>query len=256
VIEAARVAESLAGWVKSEVTEAGAGGIILGLSGGVDSAVVAALAKRAFPDTHLALILPLHTAAADVDDARRVVDEFGLKAKTIELDPVYDSLARILGADPAVEEQPDLALANLKARLRMLVLYYHANRFRYLVAGTGNRSQLSIGYFTKFGDGGADLMPLGHLVKSEVVELARYLEVPQTVIEKPPSADTWRGHTDEGELGFTYEQLEQYVLGSLEDDSVRQRITTLRRNSSHKLRTPKLPPPTSAMAHQTSTTDS
>ena len=125
---------------------------------------------------------------------------------------MYDSLARILGADPAVEEQPDLALANLKARLRMLVLYYHANRLR-------------------------------------------YLEVPQTVIEKPPSADTWPGHTDEGELGFTYEQLEQYVLGSLEDDSVRQRITTLRRNSSHKLRTPKLPPPTSAMAHQTSTTD-
>lgn len=247
-MEAVRIAENLAGWVKSEVAEAGATGIVFGLSGGVDSAVVAALAKRAFPDTHLALVLPLHTAAVDVDDAQRVVDEFGLNARTIELDPVYDSLARILGADPASEERPDLALANLKARLRMLVLYYHANKFRYLVAGTGNRSQLSIGHFTKFGDGGADLMPLGHLVKSEVVELAGCLGVPQTVIDKPPSADTWRGHTDEEELGFTYEQLEQYVLGSLDDEAVRERIRTLRRNSSHKLRTPKLPPPISVMA--------
>jgi len=247
-MEPARIADNLAGWLKSEVEEASARGIVFGLSGGVDSAVVAALAKRGFPDDHLALVLPLHTAAVDVDDAQRVVDAFGLSAKTIELDPVYDSLARILGADPTAEERPDPALANLKARLRMLVLYYHANRSCYLVAGTGNRSQLSIGYFTKFGDGGADLMPLGHLVKSEVVELARYLEVPQAVIDKPPSADTWRGHTDEVELGFTYEQIEEYVLGSLEDETVRERIRTLRRNSSHKLRTPKLPPPISAMA--------
>jgi len=246
-METARVTENLAGWVKSEVEEAGARGIVFGLSGDVDSAVVAALAKSAFPENHLALVLPIHTAAADVDDARRVVDEFGLNARTIELDPVYDSLALLLGADPAAEERPDLALANLEARLRMLVLYYHANRFRYLVAGAGNRSQLSIGYFTKFGDGGADLMPLGHLVKSEVVELAGCLDVPQAVIDKPPYADALRGHADAVELGFTYEQLEQYVLGSLEDETVRERIRTLRRNSSHKLRTPRLPPPTSAM---------
>lgn len=247
-MEAARIAENLAGWVKSEVEGAGADGIVFGLSGGVDSAVVAALARSAFPEQHLALVLPLHTAAADVEDARQVVEAFGLNAKTIELDPVYDAMARILGADPTAEAKPDLALANLKARLRMLTLYYYANRSRYLVAGTGNRSELSIGYFTKFGDGGADLMPLGHLVKSEVVELARCLDVPQTVIDKPPSADTWRGHTDEVELGFSYEQLEQYLLGSLVDETVRDRIASLRRNSSHKLRTPKLPPPTSAMA--------
>ncbi len=246
-MEAARVADNLAAWVKSEVGEASARGVVFALSGGVDSAVVAALAKSAFPDSHLALLLPLHTAAADVDDARRVVDAFGLHARTIELDPVYDALARTLGAEPEEEASSDLVLANLKARLRMLVLYYHANRSRYLVAGCGNRSQLSIGYFTKFGDGGADLMPLGHLVKSEVVELARCLEVPRATIEKPPSADTWRGHTDETELGFTYEQLEQYVLGSLEDNAVHERIRTLRRNSAHKLRTPKLPPPISAM---------
>ena len=246
-MEAARIAENLAGWVKSEVEGAGAHGIVFSLSGSVDSAVVAALAKSAFPDNHLALVLPLHTAAADVDDARRVVEAFALNERTIELDPVYDTMTRILGANAEAEAEPDLVLANLQARLRMLVLYYHANRRRYLVAGTGNRSQLSIGHFTKFGDGGADLMPLGHLVKSEVVELARCLNVPQAVIDKPPCADTWHGHTDEAELGFSYEQLEQFVLGSLEDETVRERITSLRRNSSHKLRTPKLPPPTSAM---------
>lgn len=247
-MEDARVADNLAGWIQSEVENAGASGIVFGLSGGVDSAVVAGLAKRAFPETHLALVLPMHTAAADLEDAQQVVDAFSLNARTVELDPVYDALARILGADPSLEQGPDLALANLKARLRMMALYYHANRFRYLVAGTGNRSELSIGYFTKFGDGGADLMPLGHLVKSEVLGLARHMDVPAGVIAKPPSADTWRGHTDEAELGFSYEQLEQFVLGSLEDKSVRDRIQTLRRNSSHKLRTPKLPPPISAMA--------
>jgi len=91
-------------------------------------------------------------------------------------------------------------------------------------------------------------MPLGHLVKREVIELAAYLEVPRSIIDKPPSADTWRGHTDERELGFNYEQLEQYVVGTLEDDAVRERILDLRRRNSHKLRTPKLPPPISAMS--------
>jgi len=247
-MQAERVAENLADWVKSEAAEAGADGIVFGLSGGLDSAVVAALVKRAFPETHLALILPIHTSATDLEDAQRVVDAYELNAQVIELDAVYEGLGRLLGADPIGEERPNLALANLKARLRMLALYYQANSLRYLVAGTGNRSELSIGYFTKFGDGGVDLMPLGHLVKAEVRELAGHLQVPQEVIEKPPSADTWRGHTDEVELGFTYEQLEQYVLGSLEDEAVHDRIRTLRRNSAHKLRTPKLPPPISALA--------
>lgn len=247
-MDSARIVDNLAAWLREEAEAAGASGIVFGLSGGLDSAVVAALVKRAFPDTHLALILPIHTAQSDRDHARQVVEKFGLNARVIELDPVYESLARVLGADPTAEDKPDLSLANLKSRLRMMALYYHANRFRYLVAGTGNRSELSIGFFTKFGDGGADVMPLGHFVKSEVVELANHVGVPQAVIDKPPSADNWRGHTDEMELGFTYEQLEQYVVGALEDESVRERIQSLRRSSSHKLRTPKLPPPVSAMA--------
>lgn len=242
-----RLADQLVAWLHSEVEASAARGLTFGLSGGIDSAVVGELVRRAVPAAHLALVLPIHTSDADRRDALEVGRTFGLSVETIELDEVYESLARLLGGDPDSEERPDLALANMKARLRMVALYYRANRERYLVAGTGNRSELSIGYFTKFGDGAVDLMPLGHLVKSEVVELARHLGVPQTVIDKPPSADTWRGQTDERELGFTYEQLEEYVLGSLRDEAVRRRIASLRRGSAHKLRTPKLPPPPSAM---------
>ena len=246
-MESALVADRLVDWIRSEIESSGARGIAFGLSGGIDSAVVAALARRAAPDGHLAIILPIHTSAADLHDANLVVRQFELESATVELDAVYEDFARLLGGDPSSEDQPDLALANMKSRLRMVALYYQANRRRYLVAGTGNRSELSIGYFTKYGDGAADLLPLGHLVKSEVIALAGHLGVPQAIIDKPPSADNWRGHTDEVELGFTYEQLEQDVLGSLEEPGVQQRIAALRRSSAHKLRTPKLPPPLSTL---------
>ncbi len=246
-MESALVADKLVEWLRSEIESSGARGLAFGLSGGIDSAVVAALARRAAPDGHLALILPIHTSAADLGDANLVVQQFDLESQTFDLDPIYEDFARLLGGDPSSEDRPDLALANMKSRLRMVALYYQANRMRYLVAGTGNRSELSIGYFTKYGDGAADLMPLGHLVKSEVIALAEHLGVPEAIIAKPPSADNWRGHTDEVELGFSYEQLEQYVLGSLADAEVRDRIGALRRSSAHKLRTPKLPPPLSTL---------
>ncbi|HJO03225.1 MAG TPA: NAD(+) synthase [Acidobacteriota bacterium] len=240
-------AGQLVAWLRSEAESAGARGVVFGLSGGVDSAVLAKLARRAFPETHLALILPAHSDRQDIDHARLVVTEFRLNSKLIELDTVYESFAGLLGADPGPDKPPDLPLANLKARLWMTALYYHANKFRYLVAGTGNRSEMSLGYFTKYGDGGVDLLPLGHLVKSEVVALADCLEVPREIIEKPPSAGIWAGQTDEKELGFTYEQLEEYVLGGLEDQELRQQVETRRRANAHKLRPPRLPPPPSAM---------
>lgn len=243
-----RVAQHLVNWLRGEAETAGSRGVVFGLSGGVDSAVVAKLARQAFREMHLALILPARSERRDIDDANLVVEEFRLSSKIVDLDPVYDRFASALGADPEREEQPDLPLANLKARLRMAALYYHANKFRYLVAGTSNRSELSLGYFTKYGDGGADLQPLGHLIKSEVRELAEHLGVPRSIIDKPPSAGIWRGLTDEKELGFSYEDLENYLLGGLEDDAIRGQIDTLRRGNAHKLRTPRLPPPVSAMS--------
>lgn len=246
-MNAERVAEHLVGWLRSCVQAAGAGGVVFGLSGGVDSAAVAGLAARAFPDTHLALLLPTCSDPAHLQDARRVVDRFKLKSKEISLDDVYGQYSRTLGVAPQEQETFDLPLANLKARLRMAAIYYHANRFNYLVAGTGNRSELTIGYFTKYGDGGADLMPLGHLVKSDVNHLAVELGVPSAIIEKPATAGLWPGMTDEQELGFTYKQLEQYLLGVVDEDGLQEEIDSRRRRNAHKLRTPKLPPPLSAL---------
>lgn len=246
-MDAEQLAGQLVVWLRSEAEAAGARGVVFGLSGGVDSAVLAQLARRAFPETHLALILPVHSDARDIEHARLVVNEFRLNSKLIELDSAYERLASLLGADPSPDGPPDLPLANLKARLWMTALYYHANKFRYLVAGAGNRSEMSVGHFTKYGDGGVDLLPLGHLAKSEVLELAEQLQVPREVIDKPPSAGIWRGQTDEKELGFNYEQLEEFVLGGLEDEELRQRVESRRRANSHKLHPPKLPPPPSAM---------
>ena len=241
-MNAERLVAHLVGWLQEEVEAAAAQGLVFGLSGGIDSAVVARLASRAFPTGHMALIMPIQSERRDVDDARLVVEEFGLQARQIELDPVYEAFVRALGMSPDPDGPPDLALANLKPRLRMATLYFHANRNRALVVGTGNRSELSLGYFTKYGDGGVDLLPLGHLVKREVREIAAALGVPQSIIDKPPSAGIWRGHTDEKELGFNYDELDEYLLAGVGGAELASRIDGRRRKNAHKLRTPKLAP--------------
>jgi NAD+ synthase len=133
-----------------------------------------------------------------------------------------------------------LAQANIKPRLRMATLYYVANRLGYLVAGTGNRSEIAIGYYTKYGDGGVDLLPLGSLVKSEVRALARDLGVPAPIIEKAPSAGLWLGQTDEGEMGFTYDELDDYLRRGPESvaPAMAMRIERLTRASEHKRNLP------------------
>lgn len=246
-MKAESLTDQLVHWLRTETEGVGALGLVLGLSGGVDSAVVAALARRAFPEHHLALLMPIQSERQELEDAALVAEAFQLEHRRVDLDGVYEELARVLGASADPDGKPDLPLANLKARLRMLVLYYHANRHRYLVAGTGNRSELTIGYFTKYGDGGVDLLPLGHLVKSEVCALARHLEVPQPIIDKPPAAGIWRGLTDEMELGFSYAQLEDYLVVGRVDPGVKEKVDARRRANAHKLRTPRMPPPPSSL---------
>ncbi len=242
-----RLADHLEGWLREEVESAGCAGVVFGLSGGIDSATVAVLARRAFRDNHLALILPVHSDPRDAQDARLIVGEFGLRSREIVLDGVYDQFLAALGVEPpAPDAQPDVALANLKPRLRMATLYYWAARLGFLVVGTGNRSELSLGYFTKHGDGGVDLVPLGHLVKADVRELAIHLGIPQSIVAKPPSAGIWRGQTDEQELGFTYDALDEYLLAGTGEPELAAKVDALRRRNAHKLRTPKMPPPTPA----------
>jgi len=135
-----------------------------------------------------------------------VASQFGIKTERIDLEAVCGKFIEVL---PLGNK---LASANLKPRLRMLTLYYYANNLNYLVAGTGNKSELMVGYFTKYGDGGVDILPIGGLVKAKVRELAEELGIPKEIIDKPPSAGLWDGQTDEEEIGITYEDLDKGIL--------------------------------------------
>ena len=227
----------LVSWIKETVLTGGGEGVVFGLSGGIDSAVVAVLCKRAFPETTLGLIMPCYSDKADREYAEMVANKFDISTNIIVLDKVYDSLIKILpDSDDMVNKQE--AEANIKPRLRMVTLYYFANSRNYLVVGTSNKSELSVGYFTKYGDGGADLIPLGDLVKQQVRKLASFLKVPEEIIEKPPSAGLWKGQTDEGQLGLTYKELDHYLTTCNADEVVKKRIDTMIHNSAHKRNVP------------------
>ena len=228
------LSEQISGWIAERVREAKAEGIVLGLSGGVDSALTAVLAKKTLEDKVLGLLMPCHSDPADLEHAKLVADKFGIETEYVDLGPVFDSLMASL------PRGSELAVANLKPRLRMATLYYFANSRNYLVAGTGNKSELTVGYFTKYGDGGVDLLPLGDLLKSQVRELARELGVPEEIIAKPPSAGLWAGQTDEGEMGITYDELDR-TISAIErgdtrgcDEAILERVKAMRTASEHK----------------------
>ncbi len=235
-----RLAEHLTSWIHREVCLSGGMGAALGLSGGIDSAVVAALAKRAFPHHALGVLMPCHSDPQDTEDALLVAHHFGVATATVDLSAVFDLLLEQLGTCSADLPDDRLAVANIKPRLRMTTLYAFANHLGYRVLGTGNRSELEVGYFTKYGDGGVDLLPLGSLTKSQVRALAEYLEVPRRIIDKPPSAGLWSGQTDEGEMGVTYEELDAYLMGAAGDSH--PIIDTMHQASQHKRELPKVAP--------------
>ncbi len=231
-------ASRLVSWIKERVTAAGCGGVVAGMSGGLDSSVVAVLCRRGFPQATLGVLMPCHSSPEDAEHAQLVASQFSIPTRTVVLDAVYDTLLRLLpdeGTDPAANRT---AQANLKPRLRMLTLYYLANRLKYLVVGSSNRSELAVGYFTKYGDSGVDMLPLGDLVKREVRELASFLGIPRPIIDKPPSAGLWPGQTDENELGLTYEALDDYLTGGTVKDDLRQKIEAMIRASRHKIQLP------------------
>jgi NAD+ synthase len=230
------LADRICAWMRDYVDSAGAGGFLFGLSGGVDSATAAALATRAVgPDRTLAALMPCQSQSQDAALGQLVADTFGIPTVTVELSPAYEALVAALPAS-----QRRLAGANIKPRVRMIVLYYLANSNNYLVLGSGNKTELTVGYFTKYGDGGVDLLPLGDLNKTQVWDLAGELGVPQEVIDRPPSAGLWPGQTDEGEMGITYRELDR-VLAAIEngdtaaiDPSVLQKVRGMVTRSGHK----------------------
>jgi len=236
------LAEYLTDWIRAEVTAGDGCGAVFGLSGGIDSAVVAALAKQAFPHHTLGVVMPCHSEPRDAADGALVAHHFGVPTATVDLGPVYDLLLELLAGSSSDLPESRLATANLKPRLRMTTLYAFANQLGYRVLGTGNRSELAVGYFTKYGDGGVDLLPLGSLVKSEVRDLARSLGVPARIISKPPSAGLWADQTDEAEMGLTYEELDAYVLTGAASPAVKAQIDAMNAASEHKRALPRIAP--------------
>lgn len=231
---------------------AGARGFVVGLSGGIDSAVVARLCQMAVHSHILGVLLPCYSQPQDDDDARLVAKAFGIPTVRVDLAQSYDalhgSLHEAIKGLPhevhVVDIKQQLPEANIKPRLRMTTLYFIANSLNYLVAGTGNRSEITLGYYTKYGDGGVDVLPIGGLLKSEVRALAREIGVPARVIDKAPSAGLWIGQTDEAEMGFSYEVLERYLTGgrAAVPSSVADRIEALRAASDHKRALPPIAP--------------
>lgn len=191
--------QDISNWIRQQVENAGEKGVVVGLSGGIDSSVAAELSKKAL--------------GIDEELAMKFAKEFGIKTKKIGLTALFDYLKGVCSCSN------DIARANLKPRLRMLVLYYFANSLDYLVAGTGNKSELTIGYFTKYGDGGCDILPLGGLLKTEVRNMAKELKVPSEIIERPSTAGLWGRQIDEKEIDISYEDLDN-VIKAIEEDNL------------------------------------
>lgn len=224
-------------WLREQVGNAGSQGVVVGLSGGVDSAVVAGLCKRAFPENSVGVIMPSQSNPEDREDALLIAKTYGLKVIEVDLGEVHQGILERV--KQGIKEQGmtfegRLSQGNLKARLRMSTLYTVANALSYLVVGTDNAPESYTGYFTKYGDGGVDLLPISSLTKTEVRAWAAQLRLPEKIVNRVPTAGLWPGQTDEGEMGFTYDCLDRYLLGENVPPEIVEKIERLHRQSEHK----------------------
>lgn len=215
-------------WLKDEVNKASCNGVVVGMSGGVDSSVVAALAKEAFPNDSLGVYLPINNMGQDLDDAKSVANKINIKTTTVDLTESFKVMEK------SVNVSTKLANANMKPRLRMTALYALAQENRYLVLGTDNAAEWILGYFTKFGDGGVDLLPIIHLTKGEVKEMAKLMELPEVIYTKAPTAALWDGQTDEAELGYSYDEVDKYIKGESISSEIKTKIEHQIKITEHK----------------------
>ena len=220
-------------FIKSVLSESGAKGIVYGNSGGKDSALVGILCKAACDNT-VGIILPCTSKRnydEDAADAKVVAQKYNIETRTVDLTPVKEAELKALDG---VAVMNAAALANIAPRLRMLTLYAIAAAENRLVAGTGNKSEAYVGYFTKWGDGAHDFNPIADLTVTEIYEFLRYLDAPKCVIEKAPSAALFDGQTDETEMGVTYAELDTYLSGKAIEEEKKKIIERMHKASEHK----------------------
>ncbi len=248
--------DAIAQFIRSSVVDAGRERAVVALSGGIDSALTAAIAAQALgPGQLVTHTLPdgQITPSDDVTDAHRLAEHLNVRCREISIGPPLEGLAST-AKDAGVEGNPN-AWGNAKARLRMIINYLVADEENALVLGTGNRSEILIGYYTKYGDAGVDLLPLGPLYKTQVRQLARHLQLPDAIVDKAPSAGLWQGQTDEGELGMAYDELDRILICLRDEElSIEQtaetlgsertevaRVADMIRASAHKRAMPPMP---------------
>ena len=209
------VARRITDFIRTYVNDSGTTGAVVGLSGGVDSSVTAYLLVRALGrDNVVGVILPYKTTPPeDIRDAKYIAETLGIKYYYIDISNVRNAFTEAI---PEFDEENRVAVGNLLPRIRMTILYYFANKLNKIVAGTGDKSELLIGYFTKYGDGGVDTLPIGDLYKTQVRYLGKYLGLPDGIAFKPSSPRLWEGQTAEGELGVKYEDID-VILHALID---------------------------------------
>ncbi|MCD6530243.1 NAD+ synthase [Candidatus Bathyarchaeota archaeon] len=209
-----KVAEEIVDFIKKTVESSGVSGVVVGLSGGVDSSLTVVLCKRALgQDKVLGVLMPTSfTPKQDIEDARYLAKELDIRVEEVNIDEISKSFFTGLKCD---ERDPKykIPMANVRARIRMVILYFYANLNNYLVAGTGDKSERLIGYFTKYGDGGVDFMPIAHLYKTQVRELASFLGVPERIAYKPSSPQLYPGHKAIDEIPIDYGQLDLVLYG-------------------------------------------
>ncbi len=238
-------------FIEDIVERAHVKGVVVGVSGGIDSSVVYRLTVEALgPEKVHALVMPdtRTTPKEDINDALSIIKEYGSSYHVVSIDNIVDSYSIL----PFFDIKDRIPTGNLRARIRMTILYYYANKYGLLVLGTGDRSELFIGYYTKYGDGGVDALPIGSLLKTQVRKMAEHLGIPERIVKKPSSPRLWPGHMAEEELGMSYEEIDLVIHAILDkgippdkvpdetgvSSHIVERIIEMHRATRHKRTTP------------------
>ena len=227
------ITKKIEDFLKEQVSKSKTNGVILGLSGGIDSAVISYLCSRAFKEKTLAIVMPdtKISPKEETEDALKIIEELGIDYKLLDINLIVSEYSKYL-------EPNDFALGNLRARIRTNILYYYANSKNLLVVGSSDKSEFLIGYFTKFGDGASDILPIISLYKTQVREIARYLGVAESIILKKSSPNLWLGHIAEEEIGAQYEEIDMILYCLIDKKlSIEEtvKITSIDKNTVDKI---------------------